>query len=128
MSGVIKIPNSLRIWFFVHFLVDYAFAIPIFLLPYQTLTFFGWQTADLIAARLFAAALFGIGGASFISRHSEAVVYKNFLILKIIFSFFAVIGFLLTILTASVPVFGWVALVIFAIFCLVWNYYYFTIF
>ncbi|MBI2037882.1 MAG: hypothetical protein HYT15_03050 [Candidatus Magasanikbacteria bacterium] len=128
MPDAIKIPNSLRIWFFVHFLVDYAFAVPIFLSPYQTLTFLGWQTVDPISARLFAAALFGIGGVSFISIHSEAAVYKNFLILKIIFSFFAIIGFLFTILTASVPGLSWAVLAIFAVFCLVWIYYYLTIF
>ncbi len=128
MPDVIKIPRSLRVWFFIHFLIDYIFAIPVFFFPFQTLSFFGWNAIDPISARLAAAALFGIGGISLISIHSEAAVYKNLLILKIVFSFFAVSGVLFTIFTVGAPLLSWAVLAAFAIFCSVWTYYYLAIF
>ncbi len=124
MPGVIKIPSSLRIWFFVHFLVDYFFAVPLFLFPYQTLGFFGWGVVDPIAARLVAAALLAIGGISFVARNSDVAVYKSLLIMKIIWSFFAVEGILLTAFVEGVPLLAWAIFAIFLFFSSVWIYYY----
>lgn len=120
-----KVNKSLRVWFFIHFIVDYIVAIPIFLFPNETLTFFGWGIIDPLTIRLIAAALFAIGGISFISRYSEAVVYKHLLVLKIIWSLFAVGGILLTVsTTGKIPLLGWIVLVIFIFFASIWIYYY----
>lgn len=124
MLDVIKIPQSLRSWFFVHFLADYVFAVPLFLFPYQTLGVFGWPVVDPIATRLVAAALFGIGGASFIIRNSDAVVYRCFLIMKIIWSLFAAAGILLTAFLHPTQFVTWAVFIIFLFFASIWIYYY----
>ena len=124
MPDAIKIPISLRNWFFVHFLVDYIFAIPLFLFPQQTLAFFGWGVIDQITTRLVAAALLGIGGVSLVARKSDAVVYKHLLIMKIIWSLSVVAGILLSAATGAVPPFIWAVLAIFVLFASIWIYYY----
>jgi len=119
-----KVPQFLRTWFLIHFLVDVFVAIPLFLFPQQTLSLFGWKVIDPIATRLVAAALFGIGGVSLVSRNSEAVVFKPILALKIIWSLFAMLGILLTASTDMLPLFGWAVLAIFVLFASVWIYHY----
>lgn len=120
--------QSLRNWFFIHFLVDYIFAIPLFLFPVETLTLFGWGIVDPFTTRLVASALFAIGGLSLVSRYSEILVYKHILILKIIWSLFAIVGILITAFTTVAPVFSWIALGIFLLFAMIWIYYYRMIF
>ncbi|OGH91194.1 MAG: hypothetical protein A2534_04435 [Candidatus Magasanikbacteria bacterium RIFOXYD2_FULL_39_9] len=124
MLDAVKIPNSLRSWFFVHFLVDYIFAIPLFLFPQQTLSFFGWGVIDPITTRFVAAALFGIGGVSLAARKSDVGVYKHLLMMKIIWSLSVVVGILFSAFTETVPLFIWVALATFLFFASIWIYYY----
>lgn len=124
------IPKSLRTWFLIHFIADYLVAVPLFLFPVPLLTFFGWDVVDPVSARLVAAALFAIGGMSLVSRGEGREFYRNFLLLKIIWSLTAILGFLLSIfsLASTVSFFVWVALFIFILFSLVWLYYYFNYF
>ena len=56
-----EVPNSLRNWLVFHFYVDYAFAIPFFFAPETTAEILGYDPLDPLAARIVAAALFGIG-------------------------------------------------------------------
>lgn len=124
MAIFIKIPESLRAWFFIHFIIDYVIAIPLFLFPNQTLAFLGWEIIDPLTIRFVSAALFAIGGISFISRHSETVIYKHLITLKIIWSLFAIIGILLTAFTDKMPILGYIILAIFVFFASIWIYYY----
>ena len=117
-----QVPKSLRIWFVIHFLVDYIFAIPLFISPVWFLSLFGWQTIDPFASRLVAAALLGIGGVSFFERNSSLDVYRNLLNLKIIWSSAALLGIFVTMLKHG-PTFGWFIFSLFAIFWVVWIYY-----
>lgn len=117
-----RVPDSLRTWFIIHFIADYLFAIPLFLFPATILTWFGWQTVDPLATRLVAAALFGIGGASLLVRDENAQTYQAMLTLKIIWSVTAIIGTLITLIRGG-PAFGWAILAIFTVFSAVWAYY-----
>jgi len=118
------VPASLRTWFVIHFILDLAFAIPLFLFPHATLALFGWPAVDPLATRLVAAALFGIGIESLLGRNASAESFKNFLNLKIIWSGSATLGILASIVWngyAAVPA-AWLLLVVFLAFNLIWVY------
>jgi len=118
-----SVPYSLRIWFVIHFALDTLFAIPLMLVPVNTLNFFGWQTIDPIATRVVAAALFGIGIESLLGRNAGVDTYKGMLNLKIIWSFAAVVGLLLSLIQmSSSPYVVWILLIIFVCFNLLWVY------
>ncbi len=69
-----SVPNALRIWFVIHFIADISFALPMFLFPIKFLSLLGWINVDPIAARLVAAALFGIGIESLLGRNATVEV------------------------------------------------------
>ena len=117
------IPNSLRTWFVIHFVLDVIFAIPLLLAPVAFLSFFGWKTIDPLAARLVGAALMGIGVESYLGRNADLETYKGMLNLKIIWSASATFGLVLTMLTVGEPLIGWLLVAIFAPFCILWSYY-----
>jgi hypothetical protein len=116
------IPKSLKRLFIIHFLVDISFAIPLMIFPGEFLTFLGWETVDPFSSRLVAAALFGIGGASFVTRNKSLESYESLLDLKIIWSLAAIFGTLLNLIQGA-PFFGWVILAIFTMFSAIWIYY-----
>ena len=74
----------LQLAFKVHCVVDLLFAVPLVVYP-AFLEWFGFARVDPYAARLFAAALFGIGLSSWDTKQSVAT-YRKMLKLKIIFS------------------------------------------
>ena len=115
------VPDALRCWFVIHGVVDWVFAIPLFLFPEALLRAFGWTVVDPMAARGVAAALVGIGTQSLLSRNATVGVYRELLSLKILWSFTATLGFAWTTLTAG-PRFGWVFVTIFAFFNIAWVY------
>ncbi len=116
------VPNKLRFWFVVHFVIDIIFAVPLLLAPKFTLTLFGWSTVDPLTARLVGAALMGIGTESLLGRNATAEVYRAMLNLKIIWSLSAVFGIGVTMASGG-PVMGWVLMGIFGAFCALWIYY-----
>jgi hypothetical protein len=126
LLGAEMVPTNLRRWFEVHFVVDVLFAVPLFLFPDQSLSFFGWKTIDPLTSRLVGAALFGIGAGSFAGRNSGARAYTAMLKIKIIWSLSAIIGILITMISGG-PFFGWVILLLFLIFFVVWVYYHFRV-
>lgn len=115
--------RSLRVWFWVHFLVDYIVAIPLFLFPLQTLSFLGWGTIDPFATRVVAAALFAIGGISLAVRNADQNIYRYLLTFKIVWSFTATISFVSAIIQGGAPWGIWAAMIVFAFFGSVWIYY-----
>ncbi len=116
------VPRALRTWFVIHFITDMMFAIPLMILPVQTLSLFGWQTVDPIATRVAAAALFGIGIESYLGRNAGQETYRNMLRLKIIWSLGVIIGGTISMLQGAqgAPLMGWVLLAVFAGFFLIW--------
>jgi hypothetical protein len=118
-----KVPNSLRIWFVIHFAVDMLFALPLLIAPVAFLTFIGWETVDPLATRIVGAALMAIGVESLMSWNANAAVYRAMLNLKIIWSAGVVFGILLTMLINGGPLFGWLVLAIFLVFNLIWLSY-----
>jgi len=118
-----QVLSSLRTWFLIHFIVDYLFAIPLFIAPSWFLSLFGFTVIDPVTARLVAAALFAVGGISLLNRNESANTYKALLKLKIIWSVSAIAGLLVS-LWQGAPVLLWLVVVVFAIFCGIWSYYF----
>src|SRR3989338_10556741 len=117
-----QVLSSLRTWFLIHFIVDYLFAIPLFIAPSWFLSLFGFTVIDPVTARLVAAALFAVGGISLLNRNESANTYKALLKLKIIWSVSAIAGLLVS-LWQGAPVLLWLIVIVFALFCGIWIYY-----
>lgn len=115
------VPRALKCWFVVHGVVDWTFAVPLFLFPDAFLRALGWTVVDPMAARGVAAALVGIGTQSLLARNSTRAVYRELLSLKILWSFTATLGFAWTALSVGPPS-GWVFVAIFAFFNVLWMY------
>lgn len=93
-----EVPQALRNWFLVHFIIDIIFAIPLMFIPVLLLGSLGWQVVDPIAARLVAATLFGIGLESLLCYKASAETYRSMLNLKIIWSTGAIAGLIISLL------------------------------
>ncbi len=119
-----EVPVGLKNWFFVHFVADILFAIPIFIAPVFTLKLMGWETVDPFASRLVAAALFGIGIESFLCRNSTLSAFRNMLNLKIIWSLSAIAGIIISLVQEprKEPLFGWLLALVFILFNFLWIY------
>lgn len=118
------VPEQLQHWFTIHFLVDYLFAIPLFFLPMWTLDLLGMVATDPLFVRLFAAALFAIGGVSRLVQRESLDVYRAMLKLKIIWSSVAIAAFVFA-LFSSPPSLGlFLGFGLFVGFFFVWRYFY----
>ena len=117
-----QFPVSLRRWFIIHFIVDYLFAIPLFIAPAWFLSLFGFTVIDPVTARLVAAALFAIGSISLLSRNESVNIYNSLLKLKIIWSVSAIAGLLVS-LRQGAPVLLWPIALVFGLFSGIWSYY-----
>jgi hypothetical protein len=122
IDRVPEVPRALRRWFVFHFVVDLAFAVPLFAVPDRILALFGWPVVDPVSARMVAAALFAIGTESLLMRDAGVEAFRTMLDLKCIWSAAALLG-LGSSLFRGAPPFTWVLLLTFAAFAIVWNYY-----
>ena len=118
-----KNSQALRMWFVIHFFVDYLAAIPLFIFPFQSLSFLGWHTIDPLATRIIASALFAIGGVSLIARNATPEVYREILTLKIIWSFFVTTALVIALMQGEITWGILVSIILFVFFGLVWAYY-----
>ncbi|HVY25759.1 MAG TPA: hypothetical protein VHB79_04380 [Polyangiaceae bacterium] len=116
------VPPSLRRWFVFHFWADLAFALPLFFIPERFLGLLGWPCVDAAAARIAAAALFGIGIQSLLGRNAAVAEFRAMLNLKVIWSAASTVGLLWTALQGSAP-WLWAFVAIFAGFNIVWTTY-----
>jgi len=116
-----SVPASVRNWFLFHFIVDYLFAIPLFIAPIWFLGFFGFTIVDPVASRLVAAALFGIGGASFWVRNNNVEGFRALLRVKVLWSGMAVIGLSLSLFEGA-PKATWGILAVFLAFHALWHW------
>ncbi len=121
------VPQSLRFWFVIHFVVDFIFAIPLLIAPVWLLTLFGFETADPFTARLVGAALLGIGGESLLGWNGTIEAFRAMLNLKIIWSLAAVAAVILTLVIAGGPLIAYAILLLFAAFGALWMYYRFLL-
>lgn len=121
-----SVPNGLRRWFVVHFVADMLFAIPMFFIPIRFFTLLGWRIVDPIATRMVAAALFGIGIESLLSRNASRDSFKTMLSLKIIWSSAAVIGLAMGLISGlfSIISVGVTLLMVFILFNVLWVYWF----
>lgn len=121
MSSV-QIPKSLKFWFVIHFIADIIFAIPMMFVPEKFLLFWGFETGETLTTRLVAAALFGIGGNSFLMKNKSVDSYITMLNLKIIWSISAILGITISIYQGAPPA-SYMFLAIFVSFSLLWIFY-----
>jgi hypothetical protein len=124
MNNEKTIPAALRTAFIIHCAADCVFAVPLMIFPGEFLAFMGWQTVDPVAARLVAAALFGIGIESYLGRNSGVEAYKGMLNLKVIWSLAAVAGIAWSLIEGvhDRTAWLWLLLTIFCVFNIVWVY------
>lgn len=114
-----KIPNGLKNWFFIHFLIDMFFGIPILLFPGFVFSLFNLPL-EIITSRLVGASLIGIGGASFFARKFEE--YNILLTLKIVWSISGILALILSsFYTDSKKLYFIIG--IFVVFSITWIYY-----
>ena len=116
------VPQSLRIWFVIHFVVDILFALPLLFFPEALMGQFGWTVTDPVMPRLVGAALLGIGTESLLGRNASVDVFRAMLNLKVIWAAGAVLAIGLGLANAAPPA-AWLFLGIFAGFLAVWSYY-----
>ena len=108
------VPDGLRTWFMIHFVVDILFGLPLLFFPQAVLVFFGWTTYDPIMTRLVGAALMGIGVESLLGRNASAETFRAMLNLKVIWASSALIAIGAGIVEGAPPMAG-VFLGIFAV-------------
>jgi len=116
------VPQSLRRWFVFHCVVDLIVAFPLALAPRLLLSFFGWQAIDPMAARIVAAALFGIGIESYWARNGGLATFQSMLRLKVVWSGLSLLGAAWSQVEGG-PAAGWAVVAIFAFFHLLWVRY-----
>jgi hypothetical protein len=117
-----EVPLTLRRWFVVHFVVNLVIGLPLLFAPALLLRPLGWTTIDGAAVRLVGAALLAIGGQSFLGRNGGVEQYTVMLNLKIIWSFAAIAGLLVSI-GEGAPSAVWALLSLFLCFAGVWSHY-----
>lgn len=117
-----KTPKALSRWFLVHFAADVLVATPLLVAPRGFLGALGWHSIDPVAARLVAAALFGIGIASVRMHRAPLHAFPHVLELKIIWSAAAIIGFVWSLLEGvhGNPWSVWLFLAVFVAFNTLW--------
>jgi len=116
------VPQSLRVWFVIHFWADILFAIPLLVAPTWFLGTLGWPCVDPISARLVGAALVGIGVESLIGRNGGIEGFRTMLNLKVLWSGTATLGILVSQLQGG-PTMGWGFFGIFLGFNVLWTTY-----
>ncbi len=121
-----EVPQSLRIWFVIHYLVDMVFAIPLIFFTAKLLTSLSFGTENLILARLVGAALIGIWGTSFIMYKKSIEAYRTMLTLKLVWSGSAILAITISLLEAQLGIL-WLSLLIFIVFFSIWAYYLFKL-
>lgn len=117
------VPKRLRIWFVIHFVADFVFALPLLFFPAPFLALFGWTTVDPVTTRLVGAALVGIGGESLLGRNADLQSFRTMLRLKILWSQCAVLGFVISLAEGRAPWGTWLFLGIFTVFSGLWISY-----
>ena len=117
-----RAPAALKRWFVLHCVVDLLVALPLFVAPREVLGLLGWQAVDPFAARLAAAALFGIGVESWLGRNAGRESFRGMLQLKIIWSGFATVGLAWSVIEGGLryPWIGWMLVGVFAAFHALW--------
>ena len=117
------VPQSLRVWFVVHFCVDMLAGVPLLVAPVVFLSALGWTTVDPLMARLVGAALMGIGIESYLGRNAGVEAFRGMLNLKIIWSGTAVLGLAATAAVGDGPWTVWLVVALFVAFNVLWVRY-----
>jgi len=117
-----EVPITLRRWFVAHFVVDFLFGLPLLLAPELLLRPLGWTTIDGASSRLVGAALLAIGSQSYFCRNAGLEVFRTMLDLKLVWSFSAILGLLISIGQGAAPA-VWAFLSLFIAFAGIWTHY-----
>jgi len=117
-----EVPDRLRFWFVVHFVVDMLIGVPLLFFPNLLFSLLNWTVTDPIMTRLVGAALVAIGVESLLGRNASAEVYRAMLNLKILWASGAILAIVLG-MVAGGPSTAWIFVVIFFAFLSLWIYY-----
>jgi hypothetical protein len=117
-----KVPKALRVWFVVHFVVDFLFGVPLIICPVKFLALFGIESVEMVTARLVGAALLGIGGVSLWTHKQGIESYQSLLKLKILWSLAAILSLVISAIQGA-PIAIWGVLVTFLLFSGIWIYF-----
>lgn len=122
LSYMKVIPHSLRVWFLIHFVIDFSLAIPLLIVPAPFLSWLGISPVDPHVARLVGAALIGIGGNSLLMHKKSVAHYLTMIDVKLLWSSAAVIGMLISLLQGG-PIILWGVVAVFSLFFVLWWHY-----
>jgi hypothetical protein len=117
-----EVPITLRRWFVAHSAVDVLVGLPLLLCPGLLLHALGWNAVDGATTRLVGAALLAIGAQSYLGRNGDLRSYTSMLNLKLVWSFAAILGLMLSI-GEGAPSAVWAFLSAFIAFAGVWTHY-----
>jgi hypothetical protein len=117
-----RVPKSLRNWFFVHFVADMLFAIPLIFFPNWFLSVMGFTVVDPVMSGIVGAALVGIGGTSFLVYNKGVETFDALVTLKIVWSWVAILVLFYYVVTGG-PWSLLFILLVFVVFSIVWMYY-----
>jgi hypothetical protein len=117
-----EVPITLRRWFVAHSVVEVVLGLPLLLCPGLLLHALGWTTVDGASTRLVGAALLAIGAQSYFGRNGDLRSCASLLNLKLVWSYAAILGLLLSI-GEGAPSAVWAVLSAFIAFAGVWTHY-----
>ncbi len=117
-----RVSPALRTWFIIHEVVDAVVMIALALDPEAVFAVMSWPGGDPILARMFAAALFAIGGISWIARDASVEVYRVLLDLKLLWAGGIVIALFISWIAVPSPCLAVVG-ILFAGFFSLWAYF-----
>lgn len=113
------IPTSLRMCLVGFFLCLVGGAVPLLIIPAESMQFVGFAPGDLFVERLLGASMLGIGGVSLVASCAGRARIESAMLLNVVWSGTAVFGSLLSMDDA--PSCGaWCFLLFFAGSCAVW--------
>lgn len=118
------IPQSLRTWFVIHFVIDMTFGLPLLFAPEMLLQLFDIVSVETLTARLVGAALVGIGGTSLWMHKGSVDQFKTMLEVKLLWSGSALVAIALAFGSGAPAFISGLAFAIFLVFFFVWHHYY----
>ncbi len=115
----------LRIVFWIHAIVALVFGIAMLFVPTFVIDLFNFEPGDLYNMRILGVALAAMGFSSVLAAQAQrfervAIVLQ----MEVVFTIISLLVALYAVIFASAPVMVWLDVAIFAIFAIVFGYYY----
>jgi O-antigen/teichoic acid export membrane protein len=117
--------SGLRIVFWIHAIVALVFGLAMLFVPMFVIDLFGFEPGDLYNMRILGVALVAMGFSSVLAAQAQrfervAIV----LLMEVVFTVISLLVALYAVIFAGAPVMVWLDVAIFAIFAVLFGYYY----